>query len=97
MQLDKHITEVIFRIDNYGVYALLPYEISSGQDVVTYQYVGQHSGADYKNCILKSKLATLEQYKDLFNEMTNLGYNLKVVIKQNYTKYLKSYYKTIRK
>ena len=94
MKLDKHKTEVIFRIDNYSVYALLPYEISSGYDVVTYQHVGQHSGADYKNCILQSKPATLEQYKDLFNEMTNLGYNLKVVTKQNYDRYLKSYYKT---
>ena len=94
MELDKHITEVVFRIDDYSVFALLPYEISSGYYVVTYQHNGQHSGADYKNCILQSKPAVLEQYNNLFKEMTNLGYNLKVVTKQNYSKYLKSYYES---
>lgn len=97
MEKDKHITEVVFRCDKSGdfkgiVFALLPHEVSDRNGHVTsYQHVGQHSSADYNGCVTDSRLATEEEYKDLKKEMEGLGYNLKVVKKRNYDKYLKSY------
>jgi hypothetical protein len=96
MDKDTHITEVIFRCDKHGdfkgvVFALLPHEVSNFDGSVTcYMHVGQHSQADYHHCVSKSRLATPEEYADLKKEMEGLGYNLKVMKKQNYDKYLAS-------
>lgn len=98
MEKDTHITEVIFRVDKSKdwkgtVFALLPHEVSDFKgNVMCYQHVGQHSGADYKGCIATSRPATETEYADLKAEMESLGYNFKVIKKQNYNKYLKSYY-----
>lgn len=98
MEKDTHITEVVFRADKAGdfkgiVFAMLPHECADLKGNVTcYEHVGQHHSADYKGCVAKSRLATEEEYSDLKREMEGLGYNLKVVTKQNYDKYLKSYY-----
>lgn len=98
MQKDKHITEIVFRVNNNKsfigspVFALFPYEISHGYYVTSYQHVGQHSSADYNHCVQNSKLATESEYKDLLSEMESLGYNINPIKKRNYDKYLKSYY-----
>lgn len=98
MEKDNYKTDVVFRVDTIGkfkgtVFALFPHEVSTLDGLVTtYQHVGQHSSADYRHCIAKSKLATPEEYKDLKEELESIGYDVNVVKKQNYDKYLKSYY-----
>jgi len=102
MKKDNYITDVIFRVDNTKdfkgtVFALLPHECCDIKgSVTTYQHVGQHSSADYQHCIKNSRIATELEYADLKKEMEDLGYDLKVIKKQNYHKFLNSY-KEIRK
>jgi hypothetical protein len=87
-------TEVIFRKDKSGIFALFPHEVADYKgNVTSYQHIGQHSSADYNHCIRNSKVATPEQYADLQRELKGIGYDLKIVQKQNYKKYLKSYMK----
>ncbi len=99
MEKDNYITDVIFRVDKSKdfkrtVFALLPHDVSTLQGSVgCYQHVGQHSSADYRHCIATSRPATEKEYADLKAEMeSGHGYNFKVIKKQNYDKYLKSYY-----
>lgn len=99
MEKDIEITEVVFRVDTTKgwketVYALLPHDCCDFKgNVTTYQHVGQHSAANYRYCISKSRPAKLDEYASLKNEMENgHGYNLKVIKKQNYDKYMKNYY-----
>jgi hypothetical protein len=93
MEKDKHITEVVFRFDKtYGVYALFPYEIEGIATCLSYAHVGQHSAANYQNCVNTTRPATEAEYKDLFNELENsVGYKLKVIKKFNYDKWRKAY------
>ena len=102
MQKDTNITDVIFRVDTTPdfkgtVYALLPHECATRNgEVTSYQHVGQHSIANYNGCIMSSRLATPSEYADLKAEMESLGYNLNVIKKQNYTKFLQSYHKRVK-
>ena len=97
MEKDKELTEVMFRKEKSRtfkdtIFALFPHECSTSEGLVTlYQHVGQHSSADYDFCIRKTKPAKKEEYKDLKEEIESLGYNLKIVKKRNYKKFLKSY------
>lgn len=89
MKQDKHQTEMIFRKDKEGVFVLMPYDIATLEGhVTTYQHLGQHSAADYNGCIRKSVPATVLEYMDLYNELESLGYNIKIVRRQNYDRYL---------
>lgn len=91
MEKDIFKTDVIFRIDNDNeVFALFPHVAETPDCVMSYASVGQHSAADYNHCMKKTKAASEQQYKDLYNELTQIGYNLKVVKRQNYDKYLAS-------
>ncbi len=98
MEKDDYKTEVVFRVDKAGdfkgtVFAMLPHECSDFSGNVTcYQHVGQHSGANYRGCIESSRPATELEYADLKKEMESIGYDLVVIKKQNYDKFLKSYY-----
>lgn len=99
MEKDDYITDVVFRVDTTKdwkgtVYALMPHDCCDFKGhVSTYQHVGQHSAADYNHYISKSRPASPKEYADLKKEMEQgYGYNLKVVSKRNYDKYLKSYY-----
>jgi len=97
MKKDTHTTDIIFRKEKSGdfkgtIFALFPHECGDRNGHVTsYQHVGQHSTAHYMGCIADSVPATEEEYADLKREMESLGYNIKVVKKQNYTKFLESY------
>jgi len=97
MEKDKHKTDIVFRCDKHGdfkgiVFALFPHEVSDHKgNVMSYQHVGQHSGANYNGCVADSRLATAEEYKGLKEEMESIGYNINIVKKRNYDKYLKSY------
>ncbi len=79
-------TIVVFRKDESGVFALFP-EIPSdnhGRFCTCYQHVGQHSGAYYHPHIRLSKPATPEEYADLFDELTKIGYTLKIRKRASY-------------
>ncbi len=97
MEKDTNITDIVFRVDTSKdfkgtIFALFPHDVFDHRgNVTTYQHVGQHSGGDYKACIGFSKLATAEESADLKRELEGYGYNINVVKKQNYKKFLKSY------
>ena len=95
MKKDTHITEVIFRklSHSHEILALFPYETSPEAGMVSsYMHVGQHGDAEYNHCIKISTQATEEEYSNLKKELESIGYNLKVVKRRNYDKYLKSHY-----
>lgn len=75
-------TKVIFRVDRdnvvFALFPEIPHDVH-GRYCTTYQHVGQHSGADYQWCIATSTPATPERYKDLLDELTRIGYNVKVI------------------
>lgn len=92
MKKDIYKTDMVFRVDRSGVFALFPHEVCHYTGHVTsYQHVGQHGGANYGHCIQQSKKATPEEYKDLYEELESIGYNINIVHRQNYDKWLKSY------
>jgi len=101
MEKDNYKTDIVFRIDtsknfNGTVFALFPHEVSTIDGLVNcFQHVGQHSSAEYNHCINTSKLATADEYADIKKEMENIGYDINVVKKRNYDKYLQSY-KSVR-
>lgn len=95
MEKDTYITDITFRKFKDGqVIALMPHEVADHKgNVNSYMHVGQHSGADYNHVVSDTKLAKPNEYADLLNELEKaFGYNINVVLKRNYTKYLKSYY-----
>ena len=93
--MDNFKTDITFRVDKEGnVFALFPHEVSTLQGHVTcYQYVGQHSSADYQGCIKDSRPASEAEYAPLKKELESIGYNVNLVKKQNYDKYLADYYR----
>ena len=88
-------TDVIFRKENGITLAVFPYEIHNKYSTPCYAHVGQHSGCDY-DYILKYTKPT-DDYKDLYDELISIGYDLNVIKRRNYDKYLKSYYKQFKK
>jgi len=95
MKTDKEKTEVIFRKEkDKTIIALFPYLIHDmAGNVVCYAHLGQHGGASYNWAIKETKLAKENEYRDLYNELTQIGYNLHIVKKRNYTRYLNEFYK----
>jgi len=92
METDIEITEVIFRKDKNGVFALFPHCVDTlDGNVMSYQHIGQHSAAEYNHCITKSVPASPEEYESLLAELISIGYNLKIIRRQDYTKFLASY------
>lgn len=89
MKTDKHKTKVQFfyHQDNDDIFAYFPeilegkkYNVRTGEEIFcsSYAHVGQHSACS--NLYVKEcKKATPEQYKDLKEELTSIGYNLKIV------------------
>jgi len=80
-------TPVVFRVDREGeVYAIFPTLLADlSGNVTSYQHIGQHCAADYGWCIAKSKPATPAQYAALLQELTAIGYCLRVVRRQSPT------------
>lgn len=96
-------TDVIFRKEKSGffkgnIYALFPHEVETYEGhVACYFHVGQHSVADYNYCVSTSVLATPDEYADLKAELEDRGYELNVIKKCNYKKYLESRNKLINR
>ena len=78
---DTDKTKVVFRKYKDGsILALFPHERWDLTNFVSsYMHMGQHGGADYNGCIKDTKPAIQIEYKDLFNELEGIGYNLKVI------------------
>jgi predicted secreted protein len=95
MKKDTHITKVQFRILRDEVFAVFPYDVNKDTNVTCYSHIGQHSTCDvFINTF--SKPATKEQYKDLFNELKNIGYNLQVIKRRSHLQYLKEFHKLFK-
>ena len=47
--------------------------------VLSYQTIGQHGAADYDHIMQNSRDATENEYKDLLNELTGIGYNVELI------------------
>lgn len=99
MEQDTFKTDVIFRrwtspsTINKCIFALFPYVINDIEgNIMSYEHIGQHGGANYYHCMKRSVPATEEEYKDAYDELTNYcGYNLRIVKRRNYNKYLSAY------
>jgi len=81
MKKDNFKTKVVFRKFKDGeIIALFPFETQNYKnDCLSYMHLGQHSEASYFYCIQISKPATEKEYKDLFNELSEIGYNLQII------------------
>jgi len=81
--MDKDV--VVFRKwkDGFGVIALFPKIPTDlyGYYCESYEHVGQHGGADYHGVVMNSRLATPEESADLAEELTRIGYQLRVIKK----------------
>jgi len=84
MEQDKKYTDVIFYRDKQGrwdIFAYFPKEQFANDPKIktSYAHIGQHSAChvDYvkEQCTV---VKNPEEYKDLFNELENIGYKLKV-------------------
>ena len=81
MKKDKHKTKVIFRKFKEGdVIALFPEELGTNEHWTcnSYQHIGQHSSCCADTIVYCTKLATPEEYEDLYNELESIGYNLEI-------------------
>jgi hypothetical protein len=84
--MDAEKTKVIFRMFGDGqVIALFP-EIATdqlGYNCNSYMHIGQH-GAANPSIVNRTKLAKQDDYQNLFEELTKLGYNLHVIQRFRY-------------
>ena len=82
MAKHKEKTIVVFRRWNsgFGIIALFPEHPSDYQGFFcdSYEHIGQHGGADYHGIIQASTPATRQEYADLKQELTRLGYRLEI-------------------
>ena len=79
---DRTEIKVIFRKwRNGGILALFPESPADiyGNYCDSYEHVGQHGGAYYWACIQTTSPATVEEAKDLIEELTRIGYDLEIV------------------
>ena len=76
-------TLVIFRRwrDTGDIIALFPEHPSDYQGCFcdAYEHVGQHGGADYHGVVQATKPVTVDDAKDLLEELTRIGYTLKPI------------------
>jgi hypothetical protein len=79
---------VMFRMGkDKDLFALFP-EVPSdraGTFCMSYQHVGQHSGADFFGCVRTTRPATPEEYQGLQAELESIGYQLKVIQRASHT------------
>lgn len=90
MKQDTQITEVQFRLFRGEVTAVFPYIVESPHNVMCYVHTGQHSVCNW-NINAVSKSATPDQYSDLYKELEQIGYKLKVIKRRSHAKYLQAY------
>ena len=77
----NEITEVMFRKEKDGsIYAVFPY-ISwlRNYEIMGYAHIGQHHTCRWEYVVYCTKPAKPEEYKDLYNELVSIGYQLRVI------------------
>lgn len=86
------VTEVIFRKERSGYFkgaitAVFPYLLDNYVEgtMMCYAHVGQHSGCSL-DWYFHTVPAKPEEYKELYEELTQIGYNLKVIKRINHDK-----------
>lgn len=84
------VTEVIFRKERGGkhkceITAVFPYILHNYTEytMLCFASLGQHSGCSYA-WYLDTSPASPEEYKELYDELIQIGYNLKVIKRINY-------------
>lgn len=91
MNMERELTDIKFYVNNTNkdfnpeVFAIFLNEVNpfNGNLFLGYAHIGQHSEYHF-DYIKESKEATENEYKDLYNELTNIvGYNLNVLNKIN--------------
>ncbi len=95
---DKEKTAVIFRKWNLrnrskslcNIIALFPYVDAGNGYCNSYEHVGQHGGASYSGVFSQTTPATPDEYKDLAEELTSLGYNLEIMQRRNHKRKVES-------
>jgi hypothetical protein len=79
----KNQTKVVFRKwkKEGTIIAIFPEEISdnAGYLCSSYEHVGQHGGCDPQLVMGMTAPATEKEYSELFQELTAIGYKLKVM------------------
>ena len=79
IEIEPQETKVVFRKwPNGGILALFPQEDEGQGCCLSYEHVGQHGPADYAGCIAATTWATPYEYAPLFDELSSIGYRLKV-------------------
>lgn len=84
MKKDTHKTKVkfVYHEENNDLFAVFTEQDRIGADNMklfnSYAHIGQHSDA-CEEYINESRQATEDEYKDLFNELESIGYNLEVI------------------
>jgi hypothetical protein len=86
--------KVIFRFWENEVIAIIPEEVGDNDPstCLCYMHIGQHGSCDPDGLMAESRPATPEEYKDLYEEMTSIGYDIKICKKN-----LSSYYQVRKK
>lgn len=93
MEQNKHKTEVQFYVATYealeedeqpfkevvAVFKDESFIQSDGLYYNCYVNLGQHSNCSQSFLAQKARKATKKEYQELFNELTNIGYNLELV------------------
>lgn len=81
--MGNETTLVVFRRwrDSGDIIALFPAEPSdiNGWYSLSYERIGQHSGADYHGVVQATRPATDEEAASLAQELTRIGYKLKPI------------------
>jgi hypothetical protein len=84
MEKDTHKTKVkfVYHEENNDLFAVFTEQDRIGADKMklfnSYAHIGQHSDA-CEEYISECRNATEDEYKDLFNELESIGYNLEVI------------------
>lgn len=66
------------------------YNVNYG-NLTCYQHIGQHSEASYKYYSENTISAKENEYKELLEELENIGYNCKISKRINYSKLTKTW------
>ncbi len=80
------MTKVVFRRYNGDILALFPEIPTDNQGLycLSYMHRDGHAAADYDGCISYTKPATPEEYKDLFDELVQIGYEPQPIKRASY-------------
>ena len=81
------ITEVVFRKYADKIYAVFPYEIDWNGDTLSYAD-SEFRACQYDYLIRHSKPAKASEYKPMFEELINMGYDLKIIPKRMFKFYI---------